>query len=858
MTFPNNKTNMESYNCLGNTNKSIKKDHTLAQRMHNLEIRVCKCEYYIEQLEQNEDNKMFSQIDIQSEDMNDDLVTETMVNVTFEDTVAITGEEPLPDVITPSEMYSNELDIVKYMQRPRQIATGTFAQGATYGVTVPLAPFDLFLNDAAIKRKWNNYKYWKGSLKIELVVNSTPFLYGMWLADWVPLPSLSAYNIASIYPATVANSKQALCNYSQRNKILIEPHKNARYELTLPFIYQNQWHKFSTTATDMGTLTLRPVVPIRAASATTSDPTFTIYASFENFELCGPTVIVQSSDVYHNGPISKPASIVAAAASKLTAMPIIGKFARATEIGAGAVSDMAATFGFCKKPDIVNATAMNPQTAYNLGSGETSMVANRVTIDPKQEITRDRSRIGFTNEDELNIASLASRPAIVSIADWNISDIADQQISGYSINPNMSPTLTAVGTYAFPTPAAWMGSNFDQWRGTAVFTLNCVKSKYHTGRLLVAFDPNSATASSALAAQIKNVVWDITKSDELEIRVPFLADTAWLNTNPNVGGNISERNGVALNVGTTSTGIMQISVLNRLTAPLTTATVGVVVRLHWEDLQYGRPKAVPQTLSPWSVQSADLVDTTRMATIEDSNYVGQEILSMRQLMNRTEFVKNFPLRSNDGTNMNLNTYVIPQIPLPRGYSGGFENPITKGTIDLVGDYRYNNGQNTTLAYYTCAFVGYRGSAIHTFVPYASENIQYFLDVTVAPSTTYGRTVTAVPLAGGTVNAYNISNKNSQRLGMGSAIGKYTTNEVVSIVSPWMDSEDFHNIKRSGAISLLPWSPSVTVSSAGVSSFLEGNQFLQWYAGAGADFDVFGFVNTPVISLISASPTYVSE
>lgn len=808
---------------------------------------------------------------IQSTEIDNEVATtdETDVNTTFRDTEQSSADQEQANVITPNDMYSDVLDIKNYFKRPRIIATGSFGQGVSYGTSIALKPHTLFLGTSAVKRKWENYSFWKGTLKLKLAVNSTPFLYGMWMMDWCPLVNKS-YDIDGTNP-DLANLKETICLYSQRTKILIEPHKNENYNMTIPFIYPKQWHRFNTTADDMGTLTFRPVVPVEAASSTTSNPTFTLYAYFEDLELSGPTMAIQSE--YQEGPISKPATIVSAAASKLTHVPVIGKFARATEIGAKAVGDVASLFGMCKVPPVDNVQPVSSQVAFGMGTGEIAHASERVTIDPKQEITRDRSRIGFSNEDELNVTNLCSRKAIVSITQWLSSDSSNTSLVKFGVNPSISPSVLLNSfAHGLPHPAAYIGHTFKYWRGDAVFNFKAVKSKFHTGRLLITFDPTTSTSSNTDSAQATNIVWDITKNDEITVRIKFIKDTAWCPASSDISGSISERGAVSLNVLNYSTGYLNVSVLNTQTAPLSTADIGIVTTLHWENMQFARPLPINDRYTPNRVQSdeigdtIDLTDVSRMNTIDDSNYVGQEIITLRQLMNRSEYIKTIPLpNGTTSANTQVAAYVYPNIyPRARGFTGTFTNDaVVDGFVAPIAGHYFNTESNCMLSIMKCCFIGFRGSVIHTYKPHALIGVDYtmragLLNWTSTSNSGQNRTATiSYTLNGGRKLAYDRTMSTATTYLLGNALSRYTVNDTLSLVVPYMNNEDFlTNTYDQPLQSIIPVVE--VVNNYQHASVVEsGNTALDHFVSAGADFDMFGYVNTPAVAYIPTIPTYSS-
>jgi hypothetical protein len=100
------------------------------------------------------------------------------------------------------------------------------------------------------------------------------------------------------------------------------------------------------------------------------------------------------ADEHEQAVISRPASTVARYARALTNIPWIGPFARATEIGAGAVSAIAKIFGY-SAPVELNYNMMVPAPRPSLAVVDTKYPANKLSVDSKQEVTIDPTTTGI-------------------------------------------------------------------------------------------------------------------------------------------------------------------------------------------------------------------------------------------------------------------------------------------------------------------------------------------------------------------------------------------------------------------------------------------------------------------------------
>ena len=153
-------------------------------------------------------------------------------------------------------------------------------------------------------------------------------------------------------------------------------------------------------------------------------------------ELMGTTnKLALQADEYGNGAISKPATAVANLASMLTRVPVIGRFARATEIGASAVSRVAALFGYTNPPNIENVQPFYQMSAPQLATAEISVPYQKLALDPKTELSIDPQPFGLPGEDELALSYLKKKESFFGSTSWSTSDAATTQLFNCRISP---------------------------------------------------------------------------------------------------------------------------------------------------------------------------------------------------------------------------------------------------------------------------------------------------------------------------------------------------------------------------------------------------------------------------------------
>jgi len=508
---------------------------------------------------------------------------------------------------------------------------------------------------------------------------------------------------------------------SQRQHGWLEFHKSKGCEFVFPFFYPKNWLELSSAqnATDMGKLQILSCMPPRVATASASNVAYiSIYAWMENVELEGQTskLAMQSSE-YEVGPISRPASIVAGIGRRLSDVPVIGPFAKATGFVAGAAAKVASLFGFSDVPVIKSSVPMKNQPFHGLASSQIGAPIERLTLDPKAELSIDPRIAGLDGEDPLSIAKLVQHESFVAAGDWNISDTVDTVLVSSNVTPVqgrlsfVTVSATSIANLV-ETPMEMVAQHFNSWRGDIKYRIKVVASQYHQGRLLIAWDPMGSDVNSANSTTVQNKVIDITQEDEFEFIVPYVQSTAFKNCGKSFTDNTNTRSTAPTYDGTSQNGRLSITVLNPLTAPLTTANARIFVFMSGtETLEFANPNDIqffyPSVLAPQS-QETELGQTT---SVPDERYLvnfGEDIRSLRTLLRRSTLYRRIPIdlgTTNAGAlvsyGLNMNVY-----PMQYGYQAN--GPDLSKKVDGTGSVACAMVAPTPHNYISACFVGQRG------------------------------------------------------------------------------------------------------------------------------------------------------
>lgn len=633
----------------------------------------------------------------------------------------------------PIDAYKSDSTLGEYLSRPVRIANYTWAENSNIDQTFD--PWTLFLQHASIKRKIDNYNFANFDLKIKVMINASPFYYGCAGLFYRPLVDLNPSLIVE-----QGTTEGFLVPLSQRPHIWLYPANSQGGEMTLPFFYHKNWLniKDANDTDNMGKLRLISYTALfNANSVTLTDCDIQIYAWAENVKMCGPTVglSLQSAEAEvvaketakeydNNGVVSSVASSISRTTGDL-ANKTTGALRTGLNIfssGADFVGRVASVFGFTNTPNIEAACPYKSVPFHAIATSEISKPIDRLTLDPKNIITKDSSLSGVQLGDELNIAQFCARESFLDRFTWVAIDTPDQLLWGSAVRPQLLRQETTVTSYPLlqMTPMSLMNDLFQYWRGSIVFRFRFICSKYHRGRVRITWDPSenlSLTADSQTTNY--NRIVDIAEEPDVVLEVPFLQGTSYLRTVTGFS-EVFGTNPSAPVVGTDN-GQISIRVLTQQTSPVASADITCIVSVYGKDMQFGAPDQVPDNISYYPLQSSseDLmyregVEPTPMfeRTIDSPDlnlvYMGENITSLEQLMRRFTYMGSAVFPSNTTARFADNAHTINRYPKLYGYDPeGYADAA--GTIVPGTDFPFNYAHNSCFNLISTCFVGSRGS-----------------------------------------------------------------------------------------------------------------------------------------------------
>lgn len=662
--------------------------------------------------------------------------------------------------------------------------------------------------------------------------------------------------------------------------------------MELPFFLHKNWLDLTseTQVSLMGTLSYVVFSPLDVALPTASTSlTVQTFAWMTDVELMTPTTkLALQGDEYGTGPVSSVATAVANAAGYLTKIPIIGNFARATQIGAGSVGRIASLFGYTNVPNINNVEPMYIMSAPHLATAEISTPYQKLVLDPKTELSIDPTIFGLKGEDELSLAYLKGKESLFGITAFNTSQAVGTIIFNARVTPTLnrninidSAATTTVGWRTYHTPLSYLANIFKHWRGALKIRIKAVCTKYHKGRLKIAFDPiNNISTISTQTNEAYTYILDLSETDEITITIPYHQGIAWLGVENsqeddwNLGGNLAPRY-------ERDNGMISMSVFNTLEAPNTPSNVPLLFYISGgDDFEYANPQSwignggTSYTPSFFALQGEESYNVTfgTVSTPHPDRYglnFGESVLSLRKLLHRSQITDTVMLPNSTGSGTTVYRKGYLRMPFTPGFCSHPMGPVANKVVAASGtaDYAYNTMH--MLPYISGMYLGYRGSTNFTVTLNTPQNVVGDMRVVritdtgaITPTNRWISVAASVlATANVSVRALRLNELNMTRDGLaGAAISSSgpspslqfsipdVNNRNFSFVDPdaYIEGSPFDGTDQTGAILTLTAANTTSADSYNTST-------LTTAVGAGPDFTCLYFLCCPTVDYLLGDP-----
>lgn len=764
------------------------------------------------------------------------------------------------------------IDLNNFLKRPTLISTLTWSGS----LNATLLPWHLFFSNTYIQSKVKNFGLFRGNLHVRYEMSAAPTVYGAAYVGYVPLHdhlSTSMQN-ASAYMATA----------TQRPGFWLLPQESSGGEIVLPFFWKSNYVNLQDedTLKELGSLICYSWV----GTDTSNDvavPALSIqvYAWCDDAMLEGPTaqLIMQSGESeYSSGPIERIASAVATVANAISVVPVIRPFALATEIGARAMGSVAALFGWSKVPVIENSQPVTFDPFHGVASSTISGPIQKLTLDPKAEISVDPRIVNLSGRDELNINYLTSKWSTLTTKTWAASDVPQTELLILPVDPLIRSITTSgsIGTtvVTIHTPLSYFTSMFSKWRGDIIFKFKVIASKYHRGKLKISFDPFGNRGAADYTNVIFTQIIDITNDTEIEFTVPYMQESTWSSVGTNLleSWNFSTGGGIDFVPGQNN-GVLSLQVLTPLSSPQAAPTCTILASIRGgPNFEVAVPRDFGQYRTPLTLQSGE-VTVGKQHPQEYLVNFGENITSLRQVMSRSTFSQRFYPNADatlDAPGIADSLLVLSRFPHPKGYD--LNAPLLAESLVTASTNKfYTFSEFHPINYVSACFAGVRGSIQDMYVIGDPANL--LIDAAVQKSN-LTRIIQSAKLEGEITKyvrtsydqqnsvqgdyQYNLSLRGEE----GMALTKTPTGGVLHIETPSRTRHLFNSTRQEDWLRGTTWDDSDTDSVALELSYATGDELSQLirvdrYMNIGTDFNLHFFVGVPIVraNTVLGKPKY---
>lgn len=466
-----------------------------------------------------------------------------------------------------------------FLSRPLRIGSHNLTNG--FYLDVQFNPWHDFLSNANVINKLQNYSLIRGSMHVKLLINGGPFYFGNIIVGYKPKGT--GYDFIGGNINLIQDYFQRATLLSQRQHLIMNPTVSQGGELALPFFHDKNYLDLidSTDILDMGEVSMISLAPLdRAIGASDQRQiNITVMAWMTDVELAGPTtrgVLSQSGmmkDEYGKGIVSRPAKAIARWAGKLSSVPEIGPYATATSMAAAGVGQLAELWGFSRPVNVAPINRYKHQMYGILANSSIDEAVEKLSYDPKQELTVDHNITGAQLDDELSIKAITSKSSLLTYFTWSATTNENSLLGTMNVTPChcdfRNDGTGEYGTEWVQTPLAHATFPFKYWRGGINYRFQINASDLHRGRLLLVYDPRgfSGTAIPDTNTVFSRVI-DLEETKDFMLPIHWFQQKSWAKVpNSPTSLGIGKETSLPSDQSEYSNGQLRIYVLNELTGP---------------------------------------------------------------------------------------------------------------------------------------------------------------------------------------------------------------------------------------------------------------------------------------------------
>lgn len=405
------------------------------------------------------------------------------------------------------------------------------------------------------------YAYFKPTVKLRFIINSTKFHQGKLICFYDPMES-SVPN-GTLLQKRIRNQFMAT---GQPNVLLDAGYSNTG-ELEIPFEHVLSYMTTNSTerAPQMGTIYIMVLNSLKVSTGATPELDLQIMLSCSNVELHIPmrphTVnLLSLSDELQGFEIQ---SLATSALPKMKLKPSSG-IKQVMESSWTSLKTIPSAFwnlftgnwnglgddmntlwestkdrfeGGFKMLGMDKPTHLDNKTSNMLST--TAPLAHMQGVDGSIRLAATPSG-GYTkmdfsaaNDGEMNIKEIIKTKMLFQQLDWSTLQAEGFALLSTPVHPGLCNSFASTPNPGYtelnPTFLSYLSLAYEQWHGSINFRFDFTATQFHTGRILAVFEPNSSTTGAIADIQHysnnPSHLFDLHENKTFEINIPFVSST---------------------------------------------------------------------------------------------------------------------------------------------------------------------------------------------------------------------------------------------------------------------------------------------------------------------------------------------
>lgn len=512
-----------------------------------------------------------------------------------------------------------------------------FDSGVTNEIKSYSFPQAILEKSSLHRQKLNNFFLFKSDIEFEVKVNATPFHQGALIISYHPR-NLDLSNFRKL----TVNHLAGISSFPHR---ILYLEKENTVKMRIPFAHIKDMIDLGGLDDNFGDVKIHVLVPLTDSASSTrcgitlrgrfvnpipqtptnsSLLTSTRYAALEleGLKKVLPTrhpvlnLAAQDGEGESTGPVTKICDTVSNVSSSLSDVPIIGKFASGISWASRLAKGVSSVLGFSKPEELNTPQIVTNKTGLYMGNVE-GKDHSRVLAQIPDNCVDSRS-FNPTKIDEMSHAAIVSRPNIVKRFTTGTSHMTDRlKLFSWPVTPFVYEPTSTGETFSLGS-ISYLAALHKYWRGELQYFLTCVKTQYHSGRIVVIYFPGLTEEElperyEETLSTNYNAIYDLRADDDSELSltnpfvIPYAAAEPWKRVFEVQNGKTFSKQKAF------TTGSVGVYTLNNLVAPDTVDdNVSWVLSMRGgPDLEFAipqiriasgwRPVAKPENIQAWFI-----------------------------------------------------------------------------------------------------------------------------------------------------------------------------------------------------------------------------------------------------------------